>query len=127
VNSTEARDKVQIGLTAAGDARLEALMEQGFFRSEGDCFKFAVAIALALEMPLDEAPDKGFGTKFQAAGGLDRDGLLAESIKLVRPELGIRPYRSAERLAELGLKHIEAHLLAGGRFADLLESCDISA
>ena len=61
----------------------------------------------------DDAPDSGYATKFNATGGLDREGLVRDLLRVLEIGDVARPYATAERLAEVGLsalvKRIEAH------------------
>lgn len=115
-----ADDKAQIGLTAAGSAALSDLVERGIFASEGDGYRLGVAFALASNMSLKSAPQKGYMTKFNASGGLDRDGTLREVVTLLAPNGADRPYATAERLAELGVTAIHARVLRNESLADIL-------
>ena len=114
-------DKVQIGLTKQGDEALETLTKQmELLTTEGDAYKLAVAYALGKNMQVSEAPERGYGTKFNATGGLDRDGTLRDLIVLLRPEYAGRPYANAERLAELGVTELAKRLTAHETLADIL-------
>src|SRR5687768_8497006 len=95
-------DKRQIGLTAAGQAAIEVLMAEGRFATESDAYKFGVSYAIATGLDPDDAPSRGYNTKFNAGGGLDTDGLrdLIEVLNVGDPR---RPYATAEKLAELGV------------------------
>jgi hypothetical protein len=106
-------DKKQIGLTLAGSKALARLMATGLFAIEGDAYKFGIAYAVAMGIDPDDAPDSGYGTKFNATGGLDREGLVRDLLSVLNIGDATRPYATAERLAEVGLialvKRIEAH------------------
>ena len=108
-----AADKKQIGLTLAGSKALARLMAEGLFAIEGDAYKFGIAYAVAMGIDPNDAPDSGYGTKFNATGGLDREGLVRDLLSVLNIGDTTRPYATAERLAEVGLsalvKRIEAH------------------
>lgn len=108
-----ADDKKQIGLTLAGSKALARLMAEGLFTIEGDAYKFGIAYAVATGIDPDDAPDSGYATKFNATGGLDREGLVRDLLSVLNVGDATRPYATAERLAEVGLtalvKRIEAH------------------
>jgi hypothetical protein len=109
----EESDKAQIGLTPAGNQALQALMTADLFEAEGDAYKFAIAYSLACEFEPTLAADGGYQTKFNAQGGLDREGIVRDLIAALRPDDSARPYATAERLAEIGLidlaRRIEGH------------------
>jgi hypothetical protein len=108
-----ADDKKQIGLTLAGSKALARLMAEGLFAIEGDAYKFGIAYAVAMGIDPGDAPDSGYATKFNATGGLDREGLVRDLLSVLNIGDATRPYATAERLAEVGLaalvKRIEAH------------------
>jgi hypothetical protein len=88
-------------------------MAEDLFAIEGDAYKFGIAYAVAMGIDPDDAPDSGYGTKFNATGGLDREGLIRDLLSVLNIGDATRPYATAERLAEVGLtalvRRIEAH------------------
>ncbi|WP_349878825.1 hypothetical protein ABIH81_02475 [Micromonospora sp. HUAS YX12] len=106
-------DKKQIGLTKVGKEALAALTAEDRFASESDAYKFAIAYAIAKDMSPDDAPDGGYETKFNAAGGLDLDGVLRNLLLVLEVGDPAKPYTTAERLAEVGIcalaRRIEDH------------------
>lgn len=117
---SDEKDKVQIGLTPAGVAAMQQMMNTGFFAAEGDAYKLAVAYALANDMNVEQAPDGGYQTKFNAAGGIDRDGTLRDVVATLRPEHASQPYTTAEKLAELGIVALVQRLSSHEALADIL-------
>ena len=114
-----ADDKSQIGLTAEGSAALSLLIEQGLFGSEGDGYKFGVAYALGSGLTADPSA-KGYTTKFNAAGGLDRDGSLREIVPLLSGDGAERPYATAERLADAGLRDLARRIAQRESLSEIL-------
>jgi hypothetical protein len=106
-------DKKQIGLTKAGQEALAILMADNRFASESDAYKLGIAYAIATNLSPDDAPEGGYGTKFNAAGGLDIDRVIANLLRVLEIGDPDRPYTAAERLAEAGIcalaKRIEDH------------------
>ena len=96
-------DKRQIGLTPAGQTALEVLMADGRFATETDAYKFGISYAIAAGLDPDEAPTGGYNTKFNASGGLDIDGVIRDLIDVLAVGDPVRPYATAEKLAELGV------------------------
>lgn len=117
--STE--DKKQIGLTAVGSNALLVLMEHGLFTTESDAYKFGIAYAVATGLTPDQAPDRGYGTKFNAGGGLDIDGLIRDLLAVLNVGDSARPYATAERLAELGVTALAKRLENHEGLAEVLE------
>lgn len=113
-------DKSQIGLTLAGQAAIEQLLESRLFDEQSDAYKLGIAYALAANLDLDSAPSGGYQTKFNAAGGLDKDGFVRELIEVLGVGESGRPYATAERLAELGVTAIAQRLAGSESLAEIL-------
>ncbi|MDG4754607.1 hypothetical protein AB0N38_02245 [Micromonospora aurantiaca] len=113
-------DKQQIGLTSDGAKALERLMREGTFATEGDAYKFSIAYALATEREPADAPAGGYQTKFNASGGLDRDGAVRDLVVLLRPEDSARPYATAEKLAEVGVRSVAEMLETNVGLAEIV-------
>lgn len=120
-------DKKQIGLTLAGSEALAELMEKRLFHSETDAYKCGIAYALGRGLSLGDAPDGGYQTKFNAAGGLDTYQELRDLISVLLPEASERPYAAAEKLAELGITALAARLSAHENLADVLAEFEAPA
>lgn len=114
-------EKKQIGLTAAGNLALEQLMLAGLFATETDAYKVGITYALAKECDPSMAPERGYQTKFNAAGGLDLYGQISELITVLRPADAAHPYATAERLAEIGISEIVSRIESHESLADILE------
>jgi len=97
------------------------MIAEGSFATEGDAYKFAIAYALATECDPADAPKGGYQTKFNAAGGLDRDGAVRDLVSLLRPSDSNRPYAVAERLAEVGATVIAEMLEANLGLAEIVK------
>jgi len=113
-------DKKQIGLTAAGNVALAVLMDAELFATETDAYKFAIAYSLAKGDDPSNAPEGGYQTKFNAAGGLDVYGEIRDLISILRPEQKDRPYATSERLAELGLVAVAGRINAHDSLASVI-------
>ncbi len=115
-----AADKKQIGLTPAGNAALAQLMDAELFATETDAYKVGIAYSLGKGLDPDEAPESGYQTKFNAAGGLDVYQEIRDVIGILRPRDADRPYATAERLAELGVTALAERIAAHESLADIL-------
>jgi hypothetical protein len=115
-----ADDKQQIGLTVEGSRALDRLMREGTFATEGDAYKFSIAYALATGLEPTDAPPGGYQTKFNASGGLDRDGVVRDLIVLLRPQDAARPYATAEKLAEIGVRSVAGCLEKNVGLAEII-------
>jgi hypothetical protein len=116
-----AEDKKQIGLTSAGDSALDYLMTAGLFSTQMDAYRFGITYAIGRGLEVDWAV-QGFGTKFNAAGGVDADSRIARLLKTLGVGDTERPYATAERLADAGLQALERRHKAGENLADVLDS-----
>ena len=63
----------------------------------------------------------GYHTKFNVAGGLDLDNQIRDLISVLLPAYADRPYATAERLAEAGIRQLAARIEAKESLADILE------
>ena len=114
-------DKRQIGLTSAGQAAIEVLMTDGLFASETDAYKFGISYAIAAGLDLDEAPNGGYTTKYNAMGGIDIDGVIRDLIEVLGVGDPGRPYVTAEKLAELGVTEVARRLEGSESLADIMD------
>lgn len=120
-------DKKQVGLTSAGQASLEVVMAEGRFATESDAYRFGISYAIAADLDIEQAPQGGYATKFNAAGGID----LGNGIRDLLDVLGIgdpqRPYATAEKLAEIGITDIARRLQGSESLADIMISVSSDA
>lgn len=117
-------DKQQIGLTQEANEAIAKIAKEHFGDSQQDAYRFAISYAIGAGLDLDDAPQGGYITKFNALGTLEtgtdiRD--LLEILKIGDPE---RPFATAERLAELGVRDIAGRLEGNETLADLLAVAD---
>ncbi|WP_456847566.1 hypothetical protein [Cellulomonas sp. P5_C6] len=115
-------DKSQIGLTPAADEYLKAISNEHFGGSQRDAYLFAIAYAVGAGLDLEEAPAGGFVTKFNALGTLESGSSLRDLLAILDVGEASRPFATAERLAELGVKAIAQRLAGSETLADILES-----
>ncbi len=123
--TTRQNDKTQIGLTREGDEALAVLMREQLFGADSDAYKLGIAFALAKGMQIEDAASGGYQTKFNAAGGLDRDGVVRDLITVLRPENAARPYAAAERFADMGIREIARRVAAHESLADILAEVEV--
>jgi len=98
-------DLVNIGLSEAGNARLEYLKEHGYFAEKLDGYRFAVGLALASGAI---APDLAKRSTFLNVGSFDPDQAFKRAVETLLPELlvGTTVYRLVERLADWGVNEL---------------------
>ena len=106
----EPKDKVTVGVTAAGAANLAKMMQTGWFKEEVDAYRLAISVALARGLVGDPKAMAGLKTKFNV-GSLDPDGRIRTMIGLMVADAGSRPYEHAERRAEAGLEFLARRLV----------------
>ncbi|MDA1334341.1 MAG: hypothetical protein O2797_08995 [Bacteroidetes bacterium] len=107
-------DKKTIGVTRENQAALSELVDDGYFASEIDAAKFAMAHAIKNDLQSRRTP--GADTKWNV-GSVDPDGTLAALLRTLYPET-CEPYRLLEDLINVGL----AELTAGDRSPDVYNS-----
>lgn len=116
-------DKQQIGLTPAGNEAIEALAPEGgegLFASQTDAYRFAISYAIAMGLDPADAPPGGYGTKFNALGTLESGSSIRDIIDILGIGDTSRPFATAERLAELGVREIARRLEGNESLADIM-------
>lgn len=116
-----------IGLSEAGDAKLDELKELGIFAEKMDGYRFAVALAIAQGVTPQEI---GKRKPFLNIGSLDPDQTLRRSVEsLFEDDLKeTTPYRLIERLADWGVNELHAQAKVGEiDFVALLEQVESKA
>lgn len=101
-----------IGLSEAGDEKLDDLKERGVFAEKMDGYRFAVALAIAHgAVPAEIGKRKPFVN----IGSLDPDQTLRRSVEALLADqlVDTTPYRLIERLAEWGVTELHAQAKAG--------------
>lgn len=90
-----------------------------------DLIRLGFAYAITHQLSLDR--DSGFGARGGSnydTGGLDQDGLMAESVRIYYPEPDViaEPYRAIETLMSKGLRLLGDHWQRGliGSLGDLV-------
>lgn len=117
-------DLTTIGLSDAGDAKLDELKELGFFAEKMDGYRFAVALAIAQGVTPQEI---GKRKPFLNIGSLDPDQVFKRSVEaLFEDDLReTTPYRLIERLADWGVNELYAQAKTGDiDFVALLEQVE---
>lgn len=116
-----------IGLSEAGNDKLDALKESGVFAEKMDGFRFAVGLALAQGVVPPELKDR---SPFLNIGSLDPRQTLRHAVETLMPEqlAETTPYRLIERLAEWGVNELDAQSKAGEiDFAALFDQVAVKA
>jgi hypothetical protein len=98
-------DLINIGLSEAGNDKLDRLKEMGYFAEKMDGYRFAVSLALAQGVI---PPDITKRTTFLNVGSLDPDQMLRRAVEaLLNDQIeGTTPYRLVERLADWGVTEL---------------------
>ena len=98
-------DLINIGLSEAGNDKLDRLKEMGYFAEKMDGYRFAVSLALAQGVI---PPDITKRTTFLNVGSLDPDQTIRRAVEsLLNDQIeGTTPYRLVERLADWGVTEL---------------------
>lgn len=115
-------DLVNIGLSEAGNARLDYLKEQGYFAEKLDAYRFAVSLALASG---GMAPELSKRSTFLNVGSFDPDQAFKRAVEAIIPEMLAQTtvYRLVERLADWGVNELYQQAEAGDiDFSSLLNA-----
>lgn len=117
--ATDKDDKKQIGLTPEANELIARIAAEHFGGSQQDAYRFAISYAIGAGLDLNDAPAGGYTTKYHAeaveSGTSLRD--LFQILEVGDPE---RPFATAEKLAELGVRDMARRLEGNETLADLL-------
>jgi hypothetical protein len=116
-------DKQQIGLTPTGNEAIEVLAPEtrdGLFASQADAYRFAISYAIAMGLDPADAPQGGYSTKFNALGTLESGSSIRDLIDILNVGDTSRPFATAEKLAELGVRELARRLQGNESLADIL-------
>jgi hypothetical protein len=121
-------DRTQVGLPGDAAEKLVQLREDSpYFDEEADVYRLAVAVGLAMEVPIPERLTEAvITTKFRttrpdsdAGDELPRldsaDHRLARMVELLYPEAAGQPYRYSQYLATIGITFLHGELVERGR------------
>lgn len=114
-------DKQQIGLTSEANESIAQIAVDYFGGSQQDAYRFAIAYAIGAELDPREAPQGGYTTKFNALGTLESGTSIRDLLEILQIGDPARPFATAEKLAELGVRDIARRLEGNETLADLLE------
>lgn len=105
-----ATDLINVGLSEAGNDKLDELKELGYFAEKIDGYRFAVSLALAQGVMPPEIDKR---VTFLNVGSLDPDQTLKRAVEALIPQQleGTTVYRVVERLADWGVNELHAQAL----------------
>ncbi|WFE62421.1 hypothetical protein [Micromonospora sp. WMMD714] len=115
-------DKQQIGLTAKGDEAIQALVADRWFANQTDAYRFAISYAVAAGLDPADAPAGGYNTKFNALGTLESGSSIRDLMDILGIGETHRPFATAEKLADLGVREIARRLEGNESLADIMTS-----
>jgi hypothetical protein len=112
-------DKQQIGLTPEGDEAIK-LLAASHFANQTDAYRFAIAYAIAAGLNPNDAPQSGYQTKYNALGTLESGSSLRDLLEILKVGDPERPFATAEKLAELGVREIARRLEGNESLTDIM-------
>jgi hypothetical protein len=112
-------DKQQIGLTPDADEAIKDLAIK-HFASQTDAYRFAITYAIAYALDPADAPKSGYVTKYNALGTLESGSSLRDLLEILQVGDQARPFATAEKLAELGVREISRRLEGNESLADIM-------
>ncbi len=113
-------DKQQIGLTPEANDAIAKIAKDHFGGSQQDAYRFAISYAIGAKLDLNDAPQGGYITKFNALGTLESGTSIRDLLEILEIGEATRPFATAEKLAELGVRDIARRLDGNETLADLL-------
>lgn len=107
-----AQDLINVGLSDAGNDKLDYLREQGYFAEKLDGYRFALTLALAHGVIPPEISKR---VTFLNVGSLDPDQTLRHAVEALMPDqiAETTVYRLVERLADWGVNELHAQAQRG--------------
>jgi hypothetical protein len=120
--ASERDDKQQIGLTPEANDAIAKLATDHFGGSQQDAYRFAIAYAIGAGLDIDDAPVGGYVTKFSALGTLETGTSIRDLLEILAIGERGRPFATAEKLAEMGVRDIARRLEGNETVADLMEA-----
>lgn len=122
---TEKEDKQQIGLTPEANDLIAQIAASHFGGSQQDAYRFAIAYSIGAGLEIGDAPIGGYVTKFNALGTLESGTSIRDLLEILQIGEASRPFATAEKLAEIGVRDIARRLEGNETLADLLD--DVAA
>lgn len=116
-----AQDKKQVGLTPEANEWIAQIAGDYFGGSQQDAYRFAIAYAIGAGLNVGDAPSGGYTTKYHAEA-VESAANLRELFSLLEVGDAGRPFTTAEKLAELGVRDMARRLAGHETLADLLHS-----
>jgi hypothetical protein len=103
---------INVGLSEAGNGKLDYLREHGYFAEKLDGYRFAIGLALAHAVIPREIAKRA---TFLNVGSLDPDQNLRRAVEALMPDEVEKttPYRLIERLADWGVEELYAQAQVG--------------
>lgn len=118
-------DKAQIGLTAEADEALKTVAENYLAGSQHDAYRLAIAYAIAAGLRPEDAPSSGYTTKFSALGTIEVGTSLRDVLDILQVGDPQRPFATAERLADAGIRALSKRLAGEESLADILDELSL--
>jgi hypothetical protein len=112
-------DKKQIGLTPEANEAIATIASEYFGGNQQDAYRFAISYAIGAGLDIDEAPQGGYTTKYHAEA-VESGTSLRDLFDILNIGEPARPFATAEKLAELGVRDIARRLDGNETLADLM-------
>ena len=108
------RDIDRVGLSEAGTNALEIVMQEGHFKNQMACYRFAVALAIREKVDISSHNVvRPAGHHMYLQSQIDPDGIFATAIAETNSKYKNVKYRALERYADLGVQLLAKKLDAG--------------
>jgi hypothetical protein len=117
--ANEKDDKKQIGLTPEANEAIAAIATEHFGGNQQDAYRFAISYAIGAGLDVDDAPQGGYTTKYHAEA-VESGTSLRDLFDILNIGDPTRPFATAEKLAELGVRDIARRLEGNETLADLM-------
>ena len=107
------KDIDRVGLSEAGTSAMEIVMQDGHFKNQMACYRFAVAFALKEKVDISNHIVVRPAGHMYLQSQIDPDGIFAIAIAETNANYKNVKYRALERYADLGVQLLAKKLDAG--------------
>ena len=107
------KDIDRVGLSEAGANAMEIVMQDGHFKNQMACYRFAIGLALKEEIDISNHNVVRPAGHMYLQSQIDPDGIFATAIAETNPRYKNIKYRALERYADLGIQLLASKLDAG--------------
>lgn len=108
------KDTDRVGLSEEGRLALEELEGDGFLKDKLSGYRLAISVAIEKSLDISQHVVNRPAGHMYLQSQLDPEGVFSRVIDEIYPELQHEKYRTLEKLADLGIIHLNKEALKTG-------------